>query len=113
MGSDDDNRIGPDCGVRTRIQGQVLRRTERREVAIFLVDGALWVADFIDGRGELIDAATWIRFNCGSASIDHAYRRMALESALPLSEELVARIETLLRQYPDANPVPLLGSLAP
>ena len=97
MGSDDDNRIGPDCGVRTRIQGQVLRCTERREVAIFLVGGALWVADFIDGRGELIDAATWIRFNCGSASIDHAYRRMALESALPLSEGLVARIETLLR----------------
>jgi len=79
MGSDDDNRIGPDCGVRTRIQGQVLRCTERREVAIFLVGGALSVADFIDGRGELIDAATWIRFNCGSASIDHAYRRMALD----------------------------------
>ena len=32
------------------IQGQILRRSERREVAIFLRDRALWVADFIDGE---------------------------------------------------------------
>jgi hypothetical protein len=47
------------------LQGQVLRRSERREVAIFLLDDAFWVADFVDGQGELVDAATWVRFNCG------------------------------------------------
>lgn len=86
-----------DHGATARIQGQVLRRSERREAAIFLLDGALWVADFIDGRGELIDAATWVRFNCGNASVGQARRRMSLESAVPLSEDLAARIEALLR----------------
>ena len=79
------------------IQGQLLRQSERREVAIFLRDGALWVADFIDGQGELIDAITWFRFNCGSLSTWHARRRMVLESAIPLPEELVERIERLRR----------------
>jgi hypothetical protein len=81
---------------RTRsIQGQLLRLSERREVAIFLRDGALWVADFVDGQGALIDAITWFRFNCGALSTAHARRRMVLESATPLSEELVERIERL------------------
>ncbi len=84
----------------TQIQGQLLRRSERREVAIFLLDDSLWVADFIDGRGELMDAAMWMRFNCGIAPMGPASRRMALESALPLSDELVARIEALLRGKP-------------
>jgi hypothetical protein len=79
------------------IQGQLLRQSERREVAIFLRDGALWVADFIDGQGVLIDAITWFRFNCGSPSTWHARRRMVLESAVPLPEELVQRIERLHR----------------
>jgi hypothetical protein len=83
---------------RTRtIQGQLLRLSERREVAIFLRDGALWVADFVDGQGALIDAVTWFRFNCGALSTSHARRRMVLESATPLSEELVERIERLHR----------------
>ena len=34
------------------LQGQLLRHSERREVAIFLRDGVLWVADFIDARGH-------------------------------------------------------------
>ena len=77
------------------IQGQMLRRSERREVAIFLRDDALWVADFIDGQGELIDASTWFRFNCGAFSTTHARRRTVLESAIPLSAELVERISRL------------------
>ena len=83
------------------LQGQVLRRNERREVAIFLHDNALWVADFIDGQGELVDAVTWFRFNCGAAASAQARRRMALESALPLSDDLVARIEALRREVRD------------
>jgi hypothetical protein len=77
------------------IQGQLLRQSERREVAIFLRDGALWVADFIDGQGVLIDAVTWFRFNCGALSTAHARRRMILEAATPLSQELADRIERL------------------
>jgi hypothetical protein len=77
------------------IQGQLLRLGARREVAIYVRDGRLWVADFIDGDGELIDAVTWFRFNCATTATTHARRRMVLESAFPLSDELVARIETL------------------
>lgn len=86
------------------LQGQVLRRNERREVVIFLRENALWVADFIDGQGELVDAITWFRFNSGAAASAQARRRMALESALPLSHELVARIEALLRPDPARHP---------
>jgi hypothetical protein len=81
------------------LQGQVLRRNRRRESVLFLRNDALWVADFIDGRGEVIDAITWIRFNCAAANSAHAQRRMVLESAIPLSEELVARIEMLQREH--------------
>ena len=83
------------------IQGQLLRMSGRREVAIYLHKGTLWVADFIDGDGELVEAATWFRFNCGALSSYHAQRRMVQESGIPLSQELVARIETLHRLAPD------------
>ncbi len=76
------------------LQGQLLRHSERREVAIFLRDGVLWVAGFIDGEGALVDAVTWFRFNSGAARSPHA-RRMVLESAIPLSDERVARIGRL------------------
>jgi len=89
--------VSPARGVSSPIQGQLLRLSERREVAIFLRDGALWVADFIDGNGELVDAITWFRFHCAALTTSQARHRMVLESAIPLSEELVARIELLQR----------------
>jgi hypothetical protein len=79
------------------IQGQLLRRSERREEAIFLRDGTLWVADIIDGQGQLIDAATWFRFNRGVLSTSRARHRVAYESTLPLPEALAAKIESLPR----------------
>ena len=57
----------------------------------------LWVADFIDGHGELIDPRTWFRFNCGAPATRDARRRMLLESAIPLSADVAARIEDLHR----------------
>lgn len=79
------------------IQGQILRISRHRVVAIYLRQGSIWVADFIDGRGALVDVSTWFRFNCGTRANRHALRRMALESAVPLSEELVERIQALHR----------------
>jgi len=77
------------------IQGQLLRFSARREVAIYLLDGTLWVADFIDGHGELFDPGTWFRFNCGSHEPSAAQRRMLRESGMPLSADMVAKIEAL------------------
>jgi hypothetical protein len=101
----------PEQACARSIQGQLLRLSERREVAIFLRDGALWVADFIDSQGELIDAITWFRFNCGSLSTWHARRRMILESATPLSRELVERIERL--QCPARAAASMVNALLP
>ena len=89
--------LDPGNRFATAIQGQLLRWSERREVAIYLREDALWVADFIDGDGELIDAVTWFRFNCGTPFTSYARRRMILESAMPLSGQLAARIEVLHR----------------
>jgi hypothetical protein len=95
----DGTDVGLDHGTRfaTAIQGQLLRCSERREVAIYLRKDALWVADFIDGEGVLIDAVTWFRFNCGKPFTSYARRRMILECAMPLSGQLAARIESLHR----------------
>jgi hypothetical protein len=92
----------------TAIQGQLLRWSGRREVAIYLRKDALWVADFIDGDGELIDAVTWFRFNCGTPFTSYARRRMILESAMPLSEQLAARIESLHRSSTTRKHGPLV-----
>ena len=82
------------------IQGQILRRSERREVALYLRDGQLWIADFMDGVGQLVEPEAWFRFNCGTPWARRAQRRMLLESAVPLSAELAARIERLHRASP-------------
>jgi hypothetical protein len=87
----------PDRGVSGTLYGQLLRHSERREVAIFLRDGVLWVADFIDGQGELVEATTWFRFHCGAHSTRQARSRMVRESATPLSADLVQRIQRLPR----------------
>ncbi len=78
-----------------RIQGQMLRLSEHRAVAIYRRDGVVLVADFVDGQGVLVDANTWFRFNCGNLANSHALRRLALESAMPIPSELGMRIEAL------------------
>ncbi len=86
------------------IQGQLLRLSVRREVAIYLRDGRLWIADFVDGEGELIEPTTWFRFNCATPAARQGRRRMLLESAVPLSAELLARIERLHRALLETQP---------
>ena len=77
------------------IQGRLMRLGEHHEVAIYLRDGVAWVAEFKDGRGELVDAGSWFRFQAGGLRYSHGLRAAALESAIPLSGELVSRIECL------------------
>ena len=84
-----------DLRISGRIQGQMLRLSEQHAVAIYLRDGVMWIADFSNGQGALVDANTWFRFNCGSLVNSHALRRMALESAMPISPEFGGRIEAL------------------
>ena len=105
-------RIERTSGSLSLIQGQLLRLSEHRAVAIYLREGSTWVADFVDGRGILVDVGTWFRFNCGTLANSHASRRIALESGIPLSAELVAQIETLHRGPEKRRGKPLARMLA-
>lgn len=77
------------------VHGHVLLMGERHHIAIYLRRGLTWVAEFKEGYGELTDATTWFRFNCRNLANSHDLRRMALESAMPISAELGLRIEAL------------------
>lgn len=98
--------------LRGSIQGQLLRLSAHHTVAIYLREGSLWVADFIDGQGTLVDASIWFRFNCGSLANSHALRRMTLESAIPLSADLVESIEGLHQAVTVDRTSPCLGVAA-
>lgn len=80
-----------------------MRLSARYEVAIYLRGETLWVADFIDGCGELFEPETWFRFNCGSPGTREAQRRMLRESGLPLSADIVRKIEELHRAASDPD----------
>lgn len=108
--------INPANRCASSIQGQLLRLSARREVAIYLRKDTLWVADFVDGHGELIRPTTWFRFNCGVFSTPDARRRMVHEAAIPLSGELVERIEDLHRLgsvQTDSALIPAVGADSP
>jgi len=76
------------------LHGYLLRLSERREIAIYLRDGAAWVADFNNGRVELFIASAWYSMGSGRR-LAHAQRRGEVETISPLPEEVVQRIETL------------------
>lgn len=98
-------RLASCGGEAVKIQGQLLRISARREVAIYLRDGTLWIADFVDGCGELFEPEVWFRFNCGSQGAPDARRRMLRESGLPLSRGLVMKIESLHLRSAAPNPL--------
>ena len=91
------------------IQGQYLRLSTRREVTIYLRDETLWIADFVDGHGQLFHPAIWFRFNCGAPGTRDAHRRTRLESGLPLCTDIVSRIEDLHRVVAEPGPAPSVG----
>ena len=89
------------------IQGQVVRLSEDREVAFYRRDGRLWAADLVDGRCEILDAATWISFGSGALALAQSRRSRALESAVPISPELAETLECLHFIYaPSAGGLP-------
>ena len=79
------------------IQGNLLRLSERREIAIYLRDGAAWVADFNNGLGTLYIASAWYSMG-GGRVLAHAQRRGEVETVSPLPEEVARRIESLHRR---------------
>ena len=76
---------------------------EGHEVAIYTRDGAFWVAEFKDGRGELLNAATFFRFHAGVLRYRNRRHAATLESAMTLTPELLERIEGLHQQFDAHN----------
>jgi len=77
------------------VRGHLLHLGERHQVAIYARNGTRWVAEFREGRGELIDATTWFHFHAGALRYSHGKRAAALESATVLTQELLEEIERL------------------
>ena len=86
-----------ECASASLIQGSLLRLSEHREVAIYLREGAGWVADFNNGRATLHSMSEWYSLGSGRALV-HAQRRDAVETISPLPDEVVRRIESLHRR---------------
>lgn len=61
------------------LQGNLLRLSERREIAIYLHDGTVSIADFNDGRGEL-DTAGALCGMGGNRLLAHAQRWCGVET---------------------------------
>jgi len=85
-----------ECTSASPIQGNLLRLNEHREVAIYLREGAAWVADFNNGGAELHSLSAWYSIG-GGRMLAHALRRDAVETISPLPDEVVRRIESLHR----------------
>jgi hypothetical protein len=86
-----------ECTSASPIQGSLLRLSEHREVAIYLREGAAWVADFNNGRAELHSASAWYTTGDGRMLV-HAQRRDVVETISPLPDEVARRIESLHRR---------------
>jgi hypothetical protein len=95
------------CTSASPLQGSLLRLSERREVAIYLREGAGWVADFHDGHATLHSVSEWYSNGSGRMLV-HAQRRNAVEPISPLPHEVVRRIESLHRRVEE----PTVGPLA-
>jgi hypothetical protein len=92
------------------VQGSLLRLSERQEVAIYLREGAGWVADFHNGRATLHSVSEWHGSGSGRMLV-HAQRRDAVETISPLPDEVVQRIESLHRRMDEPTAGPFVQNL--
>jgi hypothetical protein len=87
-----------DVAAARKVTGNLLRLGEGHEVAIYMREGSCWVAEFRDGRCQLLDAATWFRSPGAPMMSCHRWRAAALDTMQRLPPEIVDRIERLHRQ---------------
>ena len=71
--------------------GKLLRSGEGREIAAYLRDGCVWVAEFNAGRGEVHLAGAWFAIHRRRIRL----HEVDLDAGAGLSAELRARIECL------------------
>jgi hypothetical protein len=75
------------------INGHTIVLGAGHSIAIYERNRECYVAEFRDGRGRLEYAGSWFRFNAGALRCYSG--RAALRSSVPLSPEIVEKIERL------------------
>jgi len=86
----------PETHAEASIDGYVIGRGGAHSIAIYERNGASWVAEFRDGRGELMNANTWFYFH--AERLGYWHRRQAYKSAQPLPLPMLVEIERLHRE---------------
>jgi hypothetical protein len=86
------------------ITGNTMQLGERHSIAIHQRDGRCWVAEFREGRGELIDAASWYRSYLGALRYSHGRRLAALATLQPMTQDMIDQVEDLHRQAGRRDP---------
>ena len=100
----------PNTGTTAGVEGQLLHLRAGYDVAIYTRNGICWVAEFHNGRANLIDGTTWFRFHSGPLRNSHGNRAAALDSASALTPEVLAHIERLHRRADLAAARPTLAA---
>jgi len=80
------------------VTGNTMQLGERHSIAIYQRDGRCWVAEFREGRGELIDAYSWFRADLGALRYSHGRRMAALATVQPMTQDVIEKVENLHRQ---------------
>jgi len=83
----------PETQVEASINGYVIGRGGAHSIAIYERKGVSWVAEFRDGRGQLMNANTWFYFH--AERLGYWNRRQAYKSVQPLLPPMLQEIERL------------------
>ena len=86
----------PETQAEASINGYVIGRGGAHSIAIYERNGVSWVAEFRDGRGELMNANTWFYFH--AERLGYWNRRQVDKSAQPLPRPMLEEIERLHRE---------------
>jgi hypothetical protein len=87
------------------LHGNLLQLSERHQIAIYLRNGAAWVAEFNSGRVRLFIASAWYATS-GGRTLAHAQRRGEVKIISPLPEEVTQRLECLHRHLAESTVAP-------
>ena len=86
----------PQTQAEASINGYVIGRGGAHSIAIYERNGVSWVAEFRDGRPELMSANTWFYFH--AERLGYWNRHQAYKSVQPLPLPMLQEIESLHRE---------------
>ena len=86
----------PETLAEASVNGYVIGQDAAHAIAIYERNGVSWVAEFRDGRGELMNANTWFYFH--AERLGYWHRRKVDKTAQPLPLTMLVEIERLHRE---------------